>query len=403
MASVGTKMLSASLRSREAYTLLMEHGDIKACTPDVEWLMKMIGVYYENDSEAAKIDQELFEEQVSRKFPSEAKAEYVLHISKEAFALDFSVPNYLALSLESRRAALGNKLAIALSGSDRDDGKIEELMAEYAALSSGTDNADEGEVYHNITVEDSLNTVLNKEGRIFLAPKVLNEETGGAMPGHHIVVFARPEVGKTALTCTLMRGFAHQRLPGIFFGNEEPVLITAARVQSAITGMTADEMAAQPDKAAALLAERGWDSIRFIPITPGTPAQIEKYVKRYNAKWFIVDQLRHLNVKADTRTNQLENAANAVRHIGLRNGALSISVTQAGDSAENKLRLTQGDVDSSNTGIPGSADLMIGIGMNQEYEDQGMRVLSLCKNKLSGRHTFFPTKISTQLSRLENA
>lgn len=394
-------MLSAALRSREAYEILHEHADLKGAMPDAEYLLGLVGEWYDNDHKATQVDQEIFEEQVKGKFATEAKAEHLLGLCREAFALSFSVPNYLALCIESKRVATGNKLAAALSNSERDSGKIDSLIEEYASLKEAAVLDDEENVYHNISVEESLNTVLSKEGRIYLAPKPLNEETGGAMPGHHIVIYARPEVGKTAEVCTLMAGFAWQELPGIFFGNEEPVLITAARVQSCITGMTAEEMAAEPEKASALLARRGWNNIRFIPLTPGTPAEIEKYVKRYGAKWFIVDQIRHLNVRADTRTNQLEAAANAVRHIGLRNNALSVSITQAGDSGEGKLRLTQGDIDSSNTGIPGAADLMIGIGVNDEFENQGLRMINLPKNKLSGRHSHFPVKIDVYRSKME--
>jgi len=399
MSNVELRVVSAALRSREAYTILKEHAELEM--PAMQLLFGLAGEWYDNDHQAAQVDQEIFEDQIRGKFPTEAKAEHVLDICKEAFALSFSIPNYISLSIESKRAATGNRLAAALSNSDRDDSRIDTLLEQYASLKEADKLDNDDEVLHNITVEDSLNTVLSKEGRIYLAPRTLNEETGGAMPGHHIVIFARPEVGKTAETCTLMAGFAWHNLPGIFFGNEEPVLITAARVQSCMTGMTAEEMGAEPDKATALLARRGWENIRFIPITPGTPAEIERYVKRYGAKWFIVDQLRHLAVKADTRTNQLEAAANAVRQIGLRNGALSISVTQAGDSGEGKLRLTQGDIDSSNTGIPGSADLMIGIGMNDEFESQGMRMFNLPKNKLSGRHSHFPVKIDVSRSKME--
>lgn len=36
--------------------------------------------------------------------------------------------------------------------------------------------------------------------------------------------------------------------------------------------------------------------IRFIRLQNSTPAEIEKYVKRYEAEWFIVDQLRNMKI-----------------------------------------------------------------------------------------------------------
>ena len=59
-----------------------------------------------------------------------------------------------------------------------------------------------------------------------------------------------------------------------------------------------------------------------------------------------------------------------------------------------------GDVDSSNTGIPGACDVMIGIGASGEDEASGRRVLSLPKNKRSGRHDFFPVGVNPSIAKL---
>ena len=67
-----------------------------------------------------------------------------------------------------------------------------------------------------------------------------------------------------------------------------------------------------------------------------------------------------------------------------------MSITQAGESADMKLRLNMGDVEWSNTGIPGAADLMIGIGLDAEFEATDRRMLSVCKNKVNGAHGAFP-------------
>jgi hypothetical protein len=51
------------------------------------------------------------------------------------------------------------------------------------------------------------------------------------------------------------------------------------------------------------------------------------------------------------------------------------------------------DVEWSNTGIPGAADLMIGIGVDEEYLATNKRMLSIPKNKVNGRHGAFPVWI----------
>ena len=77
-----------------------------------------------------------------------------------------------------------------------------------------------------------------------------------------------------------------------------------------------------------------------------------------------------------------------------------VSVTQAGDSAHNKAALDLGDVDFSNTGIPAQADVMIGLGANQNHKDAGELVISLPKNKVSAIHEAFAVTTEPHLSKI---
>ena len=91
-----------------------------------------------------------------------------------------------------------------------------------------------------------------------------------------------------------------------------------------------------------------------------------------------------------------------MRNIAKQDNVLMISVTQAADSARNKLVLDSGDVDSSNVGIPAQADLLLGIGLDEAAKAEGIRWLSLIKNKIGGVEDHFPVKINTMLSRYTN-
>jgi hypothetical protein len=105
-------------------------------------------------------------------------------------------------------------------------------------------------------------------------------------------------------------------------------------------------------------------------------------------------------MKEDSLTRQLEKAAMAARNLGKKHGAMVMSVTQAGDSASGKAILEMGDVDSSNTGIPAQADVMVGIGASMEDIEMGRRVISLPKNKRSGQHGYFPVRVDPTRSRI---
>ena len=108
--------------------------------------------------------------------------------------------------------------------------------------------------------------------------------------------------------------------------------------------------------------------------------------------------MRNLNVKAESRANQLEAAAISIRNIGKKYDAIAISVSQAGDSAEGKAILTMSDIDNSKTGLPGACDVLMGIGSTEEQKREGLRVISLPKNKL-GEEDSFPVRFNQYLSK----
>jgi hypothetical protein len=61
--------------------------------------------------------------------------------------------------------------------------------------------------------------------------------------------------------------------------------------------------------------------------------------------------------------------------------------------------LDMGDIDSSSTGIPAQADVLIGIGADKDDQASNRRVISLIKNKRSGNHEFFPVRLIPQLNK----
>lgn len=399
--SLERKIVAAALSSRSAHDrIAAAAGSEDNYSPYTGFLLKLIEKYYERDKDAVRVDASIIEEQIKAAMPGKNTEIYTTHL-KECMAQDVSAINVADLVVDAKRKSVGNLLASALLDSKAAD-KVSPLIEQYTDLDV-KDEDEKEEDYSNISVANVVEDATDKEGLIKLLPAALDRACKGkTKAGHHIVLFARPETGKTALTLTVAWGLCLQSLPVILFGNEEPVRDTILRAQCCFTGMTEEQIIADPAKAQGLLDKRGWKYLRFIPLSPGTPKQIEMYVKRYKPAAFVVDQIRNLNVGAETRVNQLEMAATAVRNIAKRHGALGISVTQAGDSANNKLFLEMGDVDFSNTGIPATADLMVGLGVNADYEAQGMRGISCPKNKIGGVHMTFPVKIRTDISRLED-
>ena len=60
------------------------------------------------------------------------------------------------------------------------------------------------------------------------------------------------------------------------------------------------------------------------------------------------------------------------------------------------------DVYYSKTGIPGTTDLMIGVGATEAMNEQGEKQLSFPKNKLNNNHGSIIVKLIPQLSKLRS-
>jgi replicative DNA helicase len=295
------------------------------------------------------------------------------------------------------------KLSLSAAFASGADDKIASLLEKYNKYKTGelvnvTQTLD---VIKAPDIADILSRT-SSSNRIKLLPTVVNNMLGGgALRGHHIIVFGRPEVGKSLFTLNMVYGFLQQKLRVLYVGNEDPMADLTLRLLIRVTGMHKEEIRANPDKAKALAKERGYDEFIFASLTPGTLDEIHGLMEDHKPDVIVLDQLRNVNINDSNKVTQLEKAALGVRMHGKKYNSLVVSVVQAGDSAQGKLYLDMGDVDFSNTGIPAQADLMIGIGMNSDYERSGMRMLSFPKNKISGIKETIRVKFDPTMTRVE--
>jgi archaellum biogenesis ATPase FlaH len=315
--------------------------------------------------------------------------------------------NVRAAILMSKQQEVGDKLSQALA-MDSTAAKVDDLIKELSALRAMTsldELSEKGlEAYHDVDLESMIQKEYDPDSLIQLMPTSLNERLdGGVKGGDHVVVFAPVEAGKSAFCINAICGVARQTKRGLYVINEDRAESIIMRAVANLSGMNKYQIQADPRRAQTLANDAGFRNIIVLSAAPGTPQQIAEAVEQYEPEFVVVDQLRNLKVKAESRVNQLEAAATAVREIGKKYKVVMVSVTQAGDSARDKLILDTGDVDFSNVGIPAQADVMVGIGMNAQYEAENTRMISLPKNKISGRHENFPVRIIPQLSRIGKA
>lgn len=396
-------LLSVALKNREDFVLMANYLNIKRWGREFQILWEFTEDYYKRDKEARYVDRAVLSEIIAGSIKNDKHVEKFLAFVDEAYGMDTSGANIKEAVLLGKREELAQALAMAIAnGKEHGD-----LLSEYTSLlavetlEATTDSTIE--TYTADDIEALLLADAQRDGVIPIYPKALGDKLEGGMQGSDsMIIMARPELGKTALILTIACGAARDGHKVMVFNNEERIQRLYVRAISNMSGLTSHEVRNDIYTAREIAIERGFRNIIFKAMSPGSLKQIDAEIERHEdhgTQLIIVDQLRNLNIKADTRTNQLEEAAKGIRNIGKSRNVATISVTQAGDSAENKSVLDMGDVDNSNTGIPGACDVLLGVGANMIQKEQGIRVLSPIKNKLSGDHEAFPVKINPFISK----
>lgn len=380
------KLIAAAIKSREAFVELLstDIGDDFSDKAVILW--KEIKDYYGNDPEATQIDLGILTSTVERKFPKHAEllTGYFNGID------ELSVPNLMKEILAVKLDVVRHNLAAELVAGH--DEKVDDLLDNYNNLRSGELNEKaSAEVYINPSLEHIIDKS-SGDNRIAVLPSSLNAQLkGGVLRQHHIVIFAPTDMGKTLFGLNMAYGFLKQGLKVLYCGNEDPATDMILRLMWRITGMTEEEIRKAPDKAQKLLDEKGFSNLVFVELAPGTRREIEDLIVEHEPDILMVDQIRNLDMGEGNKVLALEKSAAMMRMFGKKYDIVPVSFTQAGDSATGKMLLSRGDIDFSNVGIPGTADLLIGIGATDEMEGKGERMLSLVKNKVGG--TKQPVKV----------
>ena len=353
--------------------------------------------FYAADPQAIKVDLDLVRAKIERDLPRQKD---ILFACLNNLPSEVSAPNLLNEIIACKRESLSRDLAGALLSPYK--AGVAPMMEEFLALETSVNGLGDDLEEEVPTTVQGVFEQLSSEHRIRLWPKGLNELCGGgAVRGHNILVFGRPEVGKSGFLINMVGGFLHDGHKVLFIENEDPTNVTLARIICRITGMLSEEIKQDVGRAQQLCEDRGYANLIFRSLAPGTLHEIQGLVDKHApVDVVILNQLRNLFVGREDRVNALEKAATGARNIAKQNSLCFISSTQAGDSASEKAVLDMGDVDFSNTGIPGAMDLMIGIGCTKEMEGRGQRMISLPKNKLSGQHAYFPVTFDTRLSKV---
>lgn len=380
--------VAASMHSRACFDEIRASSEPDEFTDDMKLIWRSLVTYYDNDSLVQTVATDVLLALVLSGQTNPKRRERLREAISGIESLTPPIGSVRESLRSARRDRLAGELSAALaSGKAAKD--VHALIAAYQEADSPLSAEQE-----EMTYAAALTQQRSAKGKIPILPKRLNDKLGGgAMPGHHITFFARPEMGKTAWALTTACAAAKRGHRVLYVGNEDAARDLMVR---AVTCLTRKE---REDITPEILEENVEALGRLVikDIAPGTLQEITRLVLKHTPELLIVDQLRNISTDEDSFTRQLDKLAQGMRALAKRHDLVVVSITQAGASAQGHSNLTANDIDSSKTGIVGACDVLIGMGTGLGPDT---RVLSLIKNKLTGEHNQVICRIDTKTSRV---
>jgi hypothetical protein len=265
--------------------------------------------------------------------------------------------------------------------------------------------------------------------RVAIYPAMLNGVfAGGLAPGHTGIVFGRPGAGKTLVVCNMAVGFLYSGKTVLHVMNEESMEALTMRYLSLMCLAPYGELRnlthhlpeirekcirqamalvteTDPAKMSTMSNNPAPRNFHNLHIAHGVYnyAQVRELVSRLRPDLVIIDQVRHFGRGGDDPLHaSLERVTQDLRAHAHEASFTGVGVTQAGASAEGKPILDLADIDGAKTGLQGACDFIVGLGKGPNDEADGMRTMSVCRNKISGTITAFRVSVDTQHTRLKD-
>jgi len=385
---VESKVLKCIIESRESFYKLepfIDEGEQFSEAGKI--IYNTIKEFYARDNDIEAVDQEILVAFIGNKYPN--KLDLFKHLI-DNMPSTVSSPNVLEYYRELKRENLGDRIASSLMGNKHKQAAT--LMENYLSLNMEAE--DEDTTLCNLDAEELL-AKTHGTALIPLYPKVLSDKLGGGMPRQgQLLIYARPDVGKSTVAMNIAGGVTKDGYKVLYCGNEDPSSVMIPRYLSRATGWTRYEVHADLQGAIDEARAAGaYPNFIFHPMSPGSMSEIRSQIEKHEPDMVIIDQIRSISTGMDGPTLSLEKVCVDMRSLAKQHNFVSVLVTQAGESAHNKLVLDMTDVEWSNTGVQGAMDVMLGIGQDKQWKDMNRIMIAFTKNKLTEPLKPFDAKI----------
>ena len=388
------RVLAASLQDRDAFNSLAGVIDKKDFRAQYWIVWEAIEHFYTADGGCSEVDVPLILDSLSVAHPRH-KATFISILDDLE---EVSVPNVVEEYRNLKREGIETKLAEMLLTPDKNDDSISALMDKWRSTNDepiGTSTI----INPDIT---KLAEVFAPENLIRVEPEVLNKALdGGLTAGSQTVIYAPTEVGKSLIAINMACGFLRDGRKIIYAGNEDPAPSMLMRFHNNLAKMDKQEVLANPEKAKERAYEKGIGNLVYQDMSPGSIAELRKVIEEHRPTVVITDQMANMEWKGSrdaSGTEKITALSASLRAMAKEYGFASILIHQASSDAYGRAVLDKSHLHYSNVGVQGQMDVMIGMGMTEEMDQQGRRNLCLAKNKLSGRHEILPVDVVPELS-----
>ena len=372
------RLLAHAIDSRVAYEKVAATPLPNGFPPDTEQVWTAIKEYYQADPAAEKADLEAIFDRVCTKYPRYEDSYRKLEENVEGIPI--SRANFLRDLTDQIRGGVSTEIITHLLANRWN--KAKDLFDDINDTLS-EDPEHSLELYSDISVDEVIRQN-DASHRVQLTPAVLNEYVAGGVPQPcHILVFGRPDMGKTSFMLNLVKGFCAQGKDVLYYSNEDNPQTFLMRSFTVFCGVDQQKIEKYPARVKELLDEKAYQRFSLAMSEEGSIAEIDSLCAQRKPDVLIVDQLRNLSGAGESRTLQLESLARAIRTISRRHSCIAISVSQAGESAAGKSYLSQEDLDYSKTGVQGAIDLMVGLGASENDALSNFICISFPKNKFA--------------------
>ncbi len=370
---------------KEVYDEVKDIFDATSFNDELEDIASVIAdchSQFESDLDIDIVQQSLFDTKVMSTAKKRMYSEVLEKLEEsEPVGADIARTFVFSLARKSQRLKALNVLAQIIEKNEPSHAEVITILDQLPL----EEQEDSELVSLDLT---DLGTHLSSGGKYGSSIPTVSKNIVGYAKQNLIIIFGRPEVGKSSLVAAEVAGWMQQGWRIDYYANEEPGRKIALNVRRALTGETdADIEAAMRRK-----DNTKWpdfqDNLRVRQVGDISIETIIQRAIKEKPDVIVLDQLDKMSMdgKYNNTADRLKALYERARVLAKTSDCLVVAVSQASADAENKAVVTYADLENSKTGKAGEADIIIGIGRRGEVSSERtqMRVITISKNKING-------------------